>query len=378
MCLVEPCATHAEVLFPLIELLRSDYDVHVIAPRRLLDLDLLTTTRHLFTAWPLEKEYAATRWKGFAGLVAKYRDIRRIVREAPPDFILFNSTYRRFERLLIALLLRRYPKGQIIHEFQHCLRWGGHWLYDRFDLNLVISEQVYEYVHGHHPEFAGLDYILPIFFDGFLQAAGNGRHPHNGNGVVKLGVFGSIDAWRRNYRGLLDAVSATAAPGTDPRYEIFLVGKAPSWLKEEVRERESAALVRTFDDFVPFKQMFDLVNEVDLVLFLIDSSVSNAQFYNRYKITGTSVLMKAFNKAAACSTEFLVDEILAGRCFYYEGADLQSLLASINEGRLSSGDIADRLRSSADPAGMGFAEQREKLAALVGQARRNRAKHSKR
>ena len=362
------------MLFPLIELLRGDYEVHVIAPTALLEVDLLKDTRHLYTAWPMERSYLSTPWRGLAGLAGKYRAIRRMVGEIEPEFILFNSTYRRFERLLIALHLRRFPKGQVIHEFQHLLKFGGHWLYDRFDVNLVISEQVFAYVRTHHPEFARLDYVLPIFFEGFLEAVGDSEPSQSGDGSpIKLGVFGSIDGWRRNYRGLLDAIWATTSDSADPRYRVFLVGKAPAWLQEEIREHRSGSVVQTYPEFVPFKRMFELLAEVDLVLFLIDGSVSNSQFYNRHKISGTSTLMKAFENVAACSTEFLVDESLADRCFFYEGADLQSLLTLINEGKLTRSDIAARLLSAAEPSGMSFEDQRTKLVGLVARAIEKRA-----
>jgi hypothetical protein len=362
------------VLFPLIELLRGDSEVHVVAPKALFEIDLLSSTRHLYTAWPLKRDYVATRWRGLAGLVRKYRAIRRTVGEIRPEFILFNSTYRRFERFLIVWWLRGFPKGQVIHEFQHFLKIGGHWLYDRFDVNVVISEQVFGYVQTHHPEFAGLDYFLPIFFDDFIAAVGGSPpSPSPDGSTVKLGVFGSIDGWRRNYRGLLDAVWATTAGRAEPQFELFLVGKAPLWLQREIRQHRSGAIVQSYPEFVPFQRMFELLAEVDLVLFLIDGSVGNSQLYNRYKISGTSTLMKAFKTAGACSTEFLVDESLADRCFFYEGADVQSLLTLINEGKLTRADIATKLLSAAEPANMGLEDQRARLVGLIARASEKRA-----
>ena len=369
LCLIEPSLAHAEVLFPLIELLRGDYDVHVIAPDPLLDIDLLSSTRHLYTAWPLERDYIATPWRGLAGLVGKYRAISRMVHEIDPEFVLFNSTYRRFERGLIAALLWRFPKGQVIHEFDQFLKFGGHWLYDRFDVNLVISEQVFGYLRTHHPKFTNLDYVLPIYFKDFLDATGYRQSSLDGGGsLVKVGVFGSIQEWRRNYRGLLDGVWMTLADGSEPRFQVYLVGKAPPWLEEEVRQHRSGAVVQTYLEYVPFRQMFDVLAEVDLVLFLIDASVGNFDQYNRYKISGTSTLAKAFGKAVACSTEFTVDEMLADRCFYYEGADLKSLLTLINEGKLTAGDIEDKVLSSAGSAVPTFDDQRDHLVSLVARA----------
>ena len=172
VCLIEPRHNHEEVAFPIVSLLRDHYEVHVIAPQSLLDVDLLRYTRHLFRGEPIEWDSAVPRWRRLGMMRRNYALIREIVDAIAPEFVIFNSTYSLPDLLQIVTTFRGVRKVQVIHEFRQFLWPGMRRLFAQFDLNLVISEDVQRYVVGHHPEFSALQYVLPIHFDGFLGAEG--------------------------------------------------------------------------------------------------------------------------------------------------------------------------------------------------------------
>ncbi|HRY50715.1 MAG TPA: hypothetical protein P5186_21915 [Candidatus Paceibacterota bacterium] len=366
ICLVEPCHSHEEVLFPLIELLRDVYDVHVIAPQSLFYVDILSRTKHLYTAIPIRWDQKSSRWRRLLRMPGKYRDIRRHVDVIKPLCVVFNSTYAYLDLILIAIFFRRIPKVQIIHEFQHFLKPGMRWIYDQFNLNMVISEQVCNYIKKQHPEFANLNYVLPIFFKSFLNNIdGHRQDSRECASCLKLGVFGSIVNKRRNYRGLLDALLEIGPEIPWLRFQVYLVGEAPQWLQDEIKQHRLEYLVRIYHEFVSFQKMFELVEEMDLVLFLIDDTVRSVRHYNRYKISGTSTLIKAFNKVAVSSTDFPVDDSLRGRCFFYDRTGVKSFLERINKGDLTKTDIQNKLSASKDESRFSFEQEQARLVSMI-------------
>ena len=369
IALVEPNHSHEEVLFPLIELLRGVCEVHVVAPQSLLDVDLLRDTRHMYQAVPYVPALPKSRIGRRLGVGRRYAAIRKAIDRIRPDLVLFNSVPSRVDELCVAWFFRSHSKIRVIHNFQNCLSPLGRLLYSAFDGNLVISEQVHRYVAAHHPHFGKLGYVLPIFFGGFRDAAAvrpSVRKPTDGG--LKLGVFGSIEQERRNYRGLLDALSHWSGRADGANFHVHLVGKAPAWLQAEIQRNDLQKIVTLYERFVPFREMFDLFDGMDLVLFLIDGSVANAGHYNRYKISGTSTLMKAFPKAGASSTDFILDDALKPRCYFYEGQNVQGLLEQIARGEITGETIRAKLEATASVPEYSFQRQQAMLMEMIEKA----------
>jgi glycosyltransferase involved in cell wall biosynthesis len=336
ICLVEPCHSHEEVLLPLIDLLHEDYEVHVIAPQSLLDVDLLRRTRHLYTAIPLDWNQRAPRWRRLLCMPGKYRQIRRLVEGIRPELVIFNSTYELPDLLLIAAFFRGVPKAQLIHNFQYFLKPGMRLIYDAFDLNLVISEEVHGYVTGHHPEYRSLEYVLPISFSAFESARATDLPAQPAaDPALHLAVFGSAGGHRRNYAGLLNSLAAWSPGDRPPGFVLHLVGELPEDYRSFIRDHHLDPVVQYYDAYVTFEELFRVLHKVDIVLFLIDATVRDCAVYNRYKITGASTLIKGFGKACASSRDFRVDASLVDQCCFYESDRVEELFEAIADGRIN-------------------------------------------
>lgn len=369
VAIIEPAHSHEEVILPQIELLQGSFKLSVIAPQSLLDVDLLSRTAHLYHPYAFRTVDARSRVRKGLGKLRNYFAIGEVIKQINPDVIIFNSTYSLPEVALIHCLFKKYRKIQIIHEFQKFLPAPARWLYQAFDVNLVISEQVHRYITKNHREFSDLDYFLPIFFDSFL-VNGNcgGSLPQEPDPYLKLGVFGSIDDDRRNYRGLLDALRSLGIPLEKARFRVYLVGKSPLGVQAYINKHNLQGAVEYYTEFVSFRKMFDLFNEMDIVLFLIDRDVKTYRNYNRYKISGTSSLIKAFRKAGAASTDFLVDASLSDKCFYYDGTDIKSLLRQIDEGHITAEDVRLKTEKYDQERMFSFVSQQARLVSALQRA----------
>jgi hypothetical protein len=188
---------------------------------------------------------------------------------------------------------------------------------------------------------------------------------------LKVGVFGSIEDDRRNYSGLLAAIKSFTPISQQVGFRVYLVGKAPQKVRDYIQGNHLENLIEFYPDFVPFRRMFLLLAEMDIVLFLIDRTVKNSKHYNRYKITGTSTLLKAFKKAGASSSDFPVDDTLGDKCFYYPGSDVGGFLRQISEGTITKDDIRKRTAAYEGQTVFSFAEQQGRLVSAIQGALRS-------
>jgi hypothetical protein len=126
-------------------------------------------------------------------------------------------------------------------------------------------------------------------------------------------------------------------------------------------------VVRHYEEFVSFEEMFRVLRTVDIVLFLVDSSVRDCAVYNRYKITGSSTLIKGFRKACAASRDFQIDEILADKCFYYDGSHIEELFDALANGSINR-EAVRKMEARYD--GMTILSREEQKKRLVGALKR--------
>ena len=368
ICLVEPCTGHGEVLLPQIELLCDEYDVHVLAPQSLLDRDLLSNTKHLYQGIPVKWEQEQPRWRRLLRMPGKYRDFRRIVDTIRPKMVLFNSTYLPIDVLMIAQFFKGVRKSQIIHQFNYFLWPGMRRLYDEFDVSFVISEQIHAYIVANHPQYASLDYFLPIYFDSFqASSAAIVNEPHEADGPLHIGVFGGINQRRRNYDGLLKSLAAWRRRDRAHKFVVHLVGSLPPEYKQFIARHDLGQIVRYHESFVPFEEMFHILRNVDLVMFLIDATVRNYDLYNRYKISGTATLAKGFQKICAASRDFPVDATLVDKCFFYDGSHVEQIFEQIEDGSINKTLIR---KMEAGYANQGILSREVQKARLLGALRR--------
>jgi hypothetical protein len=225
---------------------------------------------------------------------------------------------------------------------------------------------VHRHILSKHPTFSDLGYFLPIFFDGFLATGEAPKSvPTCAEPILKLGVFGSIEANRRNYWGLLNALRDMDRAGAVHGFHLYLVGKAPQAVHEFIVTNRLDHIVEHGTEFISFRRMFALLADMDIVLFLVDRETANIALYNCYKITGTSSLVKAFRKVGATSSDFKIDESLADKCFVYSGTEIQSLLHQISDGKISATEVEAKRRRYESDALFSFAVQQAHLVSFL-------------
>jgi len=144
-----------------------------------------------------------------------------------------------------------------------------------------------------------------------------------------------------------------------------LVGKAPPEIVDFIDQHQLKNIVTIYHAFVPFHEMFSLLEEMDVVLFLIDSQVAYAAQYNRYKISGTSTLMKAFKKVGCTSTDFKSDETLADVCWTYEGSRIEHFLSRILDGSLTPQKLRQKATAYEGIRELTFDRQQNRLVTLI-------------
>jgi hypothetical protein len=366
VCVVELTTSHDNDAFSQMELLREHFEVHVVAPPQLLNMDLFRATAQLYQARPLHEMCSPNRWVRLARLPLALWRIRAYCTRVGAEAIVFNTTYTWVDLLLIVALFPRRKTFQVVHNYQRFLNPLAFRLFAWFANNMVLSEEVFDHIVKTHPEAGGrLAFFLPIFFRSFMDTC-PGRQPKwkGGKAEFNLGVVGNVDQSRRNYQGLIDAVERVKAGGAAINFRIHMIGSAPPDFVEMIRRKGLEDCVSVYG-FCSFVDMFALSESVDLVFFLIDSAVENYQYYNKYKVSGTSVLLKTFRRVGVSSDDFLIDRTLKDTVLYYRGTDVGSVLEKLVCGEITHAQIAELERRYAAIDLLSYETQRRRLIAAL-------------
>jgi glycosyltransferase involved in cell wall biosynthesis len=362
VCVIELTTSHDNDAFAQVDLLHEHFEVHVIAPPKLLAMDLFRATVSLYRSLPLTEMSSTNRWVRLALLPHALWRACRYCDRIGAEAIVFNTTYTWADLLLIVALFPRRKTFQIVHNYQRFLGPVSFLFFQWFSNNLVLSEEVYEHIRATHPKTNGkLSFFLPIFFKSFMDTCPS-RRPKwkNGSAEFNLGVVGNIDQSRRNYKGLIEAVERLKAIRPALNFRIHMVGSAPVEFHALVREKGLEDVVSVYG-FCSFVDMFALSESMDLVFFLIDSDVENYQYYNKYKVSGTSVLLKTFRRIGVSSDDFQVDRTLKETMLYYRSTDVGSVLEKLVRGEITHAQIAELERRYASIDLLSYNTQRRQL-----------------
>ena len=116
---------------------------------------------------------------------------------------------------------------------------------------------------------------------------------------------------------------------------VEIGSRLPESYQRLVEAEGLGEVVRYRKEAVDFSEMFRLLSSIDVVLFLVDGSVRACASYNRYKISGSSTLVKSFRKVCAASRDFKLDEVLEERSVRYDGRAVEEVFEAIGTGVLN-------------------------------------------
>ncbi len=335
IAVVELGLSHEEVLVPLVELLQKAYEVHVLAPSTLLEVDLVAKSGLNYTAHSMGRAHSKGRLWRVLGRVIRIWKLRAALREIRPRMLLFNTIHSVPELLVTAALHRGTPKVLVLHEARWLSGRFTRYVCRGFAKHIVLSENVYDHLAARGDGRGTLGCVLPIFF-GALRRADMMAEPVESYGSdggvqeVRLGVFGGMEARRKNVKSLIEALRSLK-PEHRRRFRVVLMGAIPQGVAAMVEAAAIEDVVEWSRGYVSFEKLFETIRSVDVVCFLIDRSVANSERYNRFKISGTSSLAKAFRKCALASTDFPIDRTLARATVYYDRDEIGPALERIAE-----------------------------------------------
>ena len=376
--IIEPNGHHQVVLGPQVELLKEDFAITVAAPREVLDSDLMQSYRGMFDA-VLLASYRRPRIAAFEFVARIFVHVRRYARlvaavqRGSYRCLVFNTVSGPSHVRIIRRLFTGLPKVHVMHNGQLYLPPKRRKLLRVFNRNVVISEDVQRNLAkllDINVE-TELDYFLPIFFDTVLRSMSHADLDASypvGQNTVNIGVVGSVVPQRRNYDGLFRSLTGARDVLAGAPFRIHLLGRIPSFYSRLIRVLDIGEHLVTYGERLPFTALFSLVGRMDLLAFLIDRNVPNSQYYNRTKISGVSLILKAFCKPALSSTDFEMDSAWKAATFFYPEDRIEEFLTAIARGEITKASIAGRAANFRVPVYMSFEEQRRRYAGLIAAA----------
>jgi glycosyltransferase involved in cell wall biosynthesis len=354
IALVQFYGYHEEVLAPQINFLLPENEVFVAAPTKVLNHDYLKK----FTINRIEfKDKTSNPSHIFSKLWVKAQ--RRIfimifmlyccAKINKFDLIIFNTIEDKFYHLkLILFFFKRFKKIHLIHNLTsylnpppepaekiHCLA--------RFDKNLFISKEVYEYcaatiLSRYTIDLSLFDWFFPGLWGLHSGVTGGGGIPLDRN--LRFVVPGNVTQYRRNYQGLFETMEKLQNQYDVLPFEIILLGQCPNEIKNYI-DGKGLKNIKTFDRYVDGDMMIDYLESADAVLFLIDKEIGESEKgekvrnYNRGQISGTSVICLSFGIPCVSSDDFKIDEALKEKAVMYSGSNIESFFKDIITGVLT-------------------------------------------
>ncbi|MFC1503836.1 hypothetical protein ACFL6D_00310 [Spirochaetota bacterium] len=356
IALVQYTNQHEEVLAPQIEMLKGFCRVEVFAPESIFETDLL---RALSSEYNKNKVYAPKhllikiirRLVPFFFAWTCYKKIRNKAADLAVSCVIFNTISSIYELCLIVFLFRKIPTIHIIHNMQHYAHMPRKHFLSYFKKNLFISKDVFDHTIRHcirEEEVHRYDHFLPILFDSFLSRKGTvgtiggytGKYSINTE-LINIGIVGSVDMKRRNYRCAVESVKKANSSAGRCLYRIYIISRISSRVRNYIYKSGMYDSFVYFNDHIPYAEMFHLIKRIDLLAFMADRSVKNNKYYNTYKITGTSVLAKAFKKPCISSDEFRIDGSLRDKTLFYHADRFDEVLRKINAGEITKNTIKE-------------------------------------
>lgn len=320
ICIVQIENVHAEVVIPQLEALEDYYDLSLYIPRCFYGLEELEKYRlkskyfSPFSENP-KKYLARSESSSFLRMAHYILALLRLLflcMSGKFDLLVFNTIPTIFKGRLICFLFAKVKKIQIVHN----LAKTNTFLVSRFDKTLVLSKEVRDYAEKEYSYRCDTSELY--FFDKFfqkIQCDDEVKKNDSRKTKIKIGVIGKTDYLRRNYRDLIDSLQKNE--NYREYFTVYIIGETDPRSIRDFKQFGDE-LVIFHEGFLSFEKLLCLVNEMDLIAYLIDPEVPDFNLYNKVKISGTSNLCLYFNKPVLIQENYPIEEKLAKRAVFYK------------------------------------------------------------
>jgi hypothetical protein len=324
--LIETNKQHIEVLYSQIEfLLDSGYNVSVAVNKEAYEIDLLKSFDH-------EVNFILKTCNDYAF----FRKIRSFVIEEKISVIILNTLEYSNILLPVFIFLRKMPLISIVHNLNYLINkkvYRGKDCFFNFILKrmhknvdwfFVLNKPLF--VRSQEAGLKKVKYFYPVFFQNFCDKYDISRKAAYSDSLIKIGIQGSMDPERRNYRGLLNAVSELDS-NMRKRLRIYLIGNSDNKFgREYIEALKSRDLTNCFiwyQKYLNYNDYFNLLNRMHYMVPLIDKSVRHFQKYDRYSISSTVSLALAFHVPLINSSDYGLLREYAGFTIEYDGKNIK-------------------------------------------------------
>jgi hypothetical protein len=340
IALVQFYLYHEEVLAPQIDFLLPDNELFVAAPLDLFNHDYIikfssNIRKIIFSNSKYNNKNIMQILYRMVSIILKYLQLYKSIKQHNIDLIVFNTITRPFHFKLIRFLFKNIEKIHIIHNGQLFIDQKAIKSLSIFKKNLFISFDVYNYYINKHRQTSPIafDWFFPDLFNFFISDK-NYDSQISSNDKITIVVPGAVEDWRRNYEGLFDALKTMQI--TDPPFRIVLLGKISVDGKKQIADMGLNEIIKTYAAYVPGQEMLRCIRSADAIAFLVDKNIGeNCCLYNRYKITGSSVLALSFGIPCIVSSDFVLDNGLKEKAVIYPESHIEYVFRDIITGKLS-------------------------------------------
>lgn len=320
---------HLEVLYPQIILMKnSGYKIFIAINKDTSNIDLITSLRKDDKINFLIRDSKTP-------MLFYFWQLKKFIKRNKIDLINLNTLEGFEDNLLYLVFLSNFKTIRNVHNLENLLdknKYTGlknilmSYIVDKvnekIDYNLVLNESVLNTAKKN--KIDDIDYFYPIFYKEFLDD--NKCNLQFKDDKIKIGVQGGVSFSRRNYMNLISSLKKLNYRYKD-KLNIYIIGNINSVdgnkLKQKIKEYKLENQFNYFNEYISYKKYFNLLNNMDYLLPLIDRNVPNFKKYNKSKITSTQLMSLAFSLPMINSDDFEMNSKFKNLSINYHGLKLE-------------------------------------------------------
>ena len=335
--LVQVQSNHSEVLYPQIAFLQGECEIEVLTTRKLAAIDVLNGYRAKGVKYSIVPEVKMRFLTINIGAIIKFLAVFTLVFKRA-DIIVFNSLTVK-DCVVSHLISKKTRIFGIIHNVKSFL--SKERLLTPLKGVFVLSDDVHRYClneYKNNPITKKMSWFIPVS-ENLISAWANRDIEHK-EGPIRIGVIGNVVQEKRDYSSLASAVLKTAKKN-DGKYELLLLGRYSEAFLQFIPIGMRDGIL-TFDRYIPYQEMDEMICSCDVLLYLIHPSLKNSEGYGRTKITGLSTILKTIPILPAGSDGAIIDAYCRNEMILYPGSNVDSFFSWIVEGKISLRTIQER------------------------------------
>jgi len=267
-------------------------------------------------------DFQTSKWKRVRSIYRLWKQIRK----EKYDIVIFNTAQGSVLRSLLLLPYAKYTNFVgVMHNAHKLFKSSSQKIISRRIKKYFVLNDYVTTIQERLPQLK-IASFYPIFFPKFKSVAID--KPTDETWIC---IPGQLQKKRRDYKGLIDSLSAESIPDT---IRFLLLGRCTkenecAEIKEKIEKKGLSKNFVFWDKFIPNDLFYSYIQKSDYIMPLV--SAENEPAYLTHKISGSFNLAFAYKKPLLMEERFQHIEDFKENALFYKYTTLTEVLKNLDK-----------------------------------------------